>query len=351
MACGIAEAHRLRYHELFEFAPYCQLVTDSDGVILEANHAAAALFKCPKEFLIDKPLGLLVRQGARCRLYDCLAKLRRGGSPDEFDMQVGRTTDIRDVEVRATATGTQAAVWPAFRWLIRDVTEHRRAEAARTELLRQLVTAQENERRRISREIHDRLGQELTGLTLALKVLEADILDGTRAKGRLVELRETVDRIGREAHELALELRPAALDDLGLRAALDTLIRRWSLRAGVAAQFHFDAPGTGRFPSEVETAVYRVVQEALTNVAKHADARRVCVVVEHHHGQLVAIVEDDGRGFEPEATSRIGRLGLSGMNERVTLVDGTFQVESSNGAGTTVRARILCNEAVESFRS
>jgi PAS domain S-box-containing protein len=348
--CRISAAHRLRYQELFEFALDCHLVTNSAGIILEANHAAAALFKCPKEFLIDKPLGLLVRDGSRSRFYECLAKLRRAGGPDEFETRMGRGEYVRDVEVRATSAGTPAVGRATFHWLIRDITERRRAESARTELLRQLVSAQENERRRLSREIHDWLGQELTGLTLGLKVLAADIPPDTGASRRLAELRETIDRIGREAHDVALDLRPTALDDLGLRAALDTLIGRWSERAGVTAQFHFDAPGTGRFPSEVESAVYRVVQEALTNVAKHARAARVSIIVEHRDQQLVAIVEDDGCGFEPEAIGGNGRLGLSGMNERVTLVDGTFQVESSSGAGTTVRARIACEEAVEATR-
>ena len=236
-------------------------------------------------------------------------------------------------------------------WLIRDITERRRAEAGRTDLLRRLVTAQENERRRISREIHDQLGQELTGLTLGLKLLEADIPEGTPASRRLVELRETIDKIGREAHELALELRPTALDDLGLKAALDTLIRRWSERATISADFHFSTRGDGRFPSDVETAIYRVVQEALTNVAKHAGAARVSVVVECRGDQLVAIVEDDGRGFEPDGDTPRERLGLSGMSERMALVDGTLHVESSIGGGTTVRACILCKEGTESIES
>ena len=172
--------------------------------------------------------------------------------------------------------------------------------------MRQLVSAQENERRRLAREIHDRLGQELTGLTLGLKVWRRTSPTGHGGEPAAGELRETIDRIGREAHDLALDLRPTALDDLGLRAALDTLIGRWSDRAGVTVDFHFDAPGTGRFPSEVETAVYRVVQEALTNVARHAGAARVSIIVEHRDDQLIAIVEDDGRGFEPEATVGAG---------------------------------------------
>jgi signal transduction histidine kinase len=253
--------------------------------------------------------------------------------------------------VRVASTGRKAAGVASFRWLLRDITDRSRAKAARTELLRRLVASQENERRRIAREIHDQLGQELTGLMLGLKVLEADLPERTPGSRRLRELQAAVDRIGREAHEMALELRPTVLDDLGLRAALDLLIRRWCARAGVPVDFHFATLGTGRFAPDVETSVYRVVQEALTNVARHAGAARVSVIVEHRDDQLIALVEDDGRGFDPDTTDRGGRLGLSGMNERITQVGGTLHVESSPGGGATVRARILCMESAESFRS
>jgi signal transduction histidine kinase len=224
-----------------------------------------------------------------------------------------------------------------------EVAERRRAEAARTELLRRLVTAQEDERRRVSRELHDGLGQELTALILGLKALEQAVPQGTPGRGRLREVEAVVGRIGREAHDLAVELRPTALDDFGLGPALATYVARWSERTGVAAEFQSPGLDGDRLPPEVETTVYRVVQEALNNVAKHAEARRVSVILERRQDEVTALVEDDGRGFDPErAGSGQGRrgLGLLGMRERVALVGGTLLVESEDGGGTTVRARI-----------
>jgi PAS domain S-box-containing protein len=210
--------------------------------------------------------------------------------------------------------------------------------ALRRDLARRMATASEEQRGRISRELHDELGQLLTGLGLGLKALEGRTADPA-ALGRLQEL---AGRIGREAHRIALELRPTALDDLGLVAAVRNYAEEWAARAGVAVDLHLPDPAE-RLPAEVETAAYRIVQEALTNVVKHAAATRVSVMVERRPGQLAAIVEDDGRGFEPGEVLDPRRpgdpLGLAGMRERAALVGGRVEVESSPGGGTTVYAR------------
>jgi PAS domain S-box-containing protein len=225
--------------------------------------------------------------------------------------------------------------------------------AARTELLRRVVTAQEEERRRISRELHDSMGQELTALILGLKALERTVPDDAPGRGRLLEVEAIVNRIGREAHDLAVDLRPTALDDLGLGPALAAYVALWSERTGVAAEFQPLGLEGHRLPPEVETAVYRIVQEALNNVAKHAAARHASVIVEQDGGELTALVEDDGRGFDPErAGPASGRrsLGLLGMRERVGLVGGMLLVESAEGGGTTVRVRIPLRPPAEEAR-
>ncbi len=217
-----------------------------------------------------------------------------------------------------------------------------RANAARVELLRRLVRVQEDERRRVSRELHDGLGQELTALMLGLKELERAIPEGSPGRGRLREVEASVGRIGREAHDLAVELRPSALDDIGLGPALATYVAKWSERTGVAADFQSPGQDAYRLPPEVETALYRVVQEALNNIAKHAAAHYVSVIVERRPGEVTTLVEDDGKGFDPDqlgpAPER--RLGIIGMRERLALLDGTLLIESGEGAGTTLRARI-----------
>ena len=311
--------YRLRYQELFDFAWDAQAVTDPTGIILEANHAVAALFGCSKEFLVGKPLALLLRAGAR-RLYQSLIALARTAQPQEFECRVTRDGRAREISIRGMVEPPLKGPW-TIRWQIRDISSHKHAERAHRALLVRLVGSQENERRRISREIHDQLGQELTAITLGLKSLESDLAEGAPGRQRLRELQQAVDRLGRQTHDLAFELRPAALDDLGLRAALEGLIRRWSGRVGIPVGFRFAAPGSCRFSPQVESAVYRMIQEALTNVARHARATRVSVIVERDETHLMALVEDDGQGFDPELCRREQQTWAAG-HVRAALTGG-----------------------------
>ena len=220
-----------------------------------------------------------------------------------------------------------------------EIARREAAEADRRDLQQQLTTVQENERRRIARELHDQMGQHLTALGLGLKLVKDATPDPSAARDRLLTLQTLTAQIGREVHHLALELRPTALDDLGLHAALANYAEGWAERSGVEVDYHGPGADAVRLPPPVETALYRVVQEALTNVLKHAAARRVSVVVRRAPGLVSAVVEDDGGGFDPDAVAG-HRLGVLGMRERVALVGGTLAVESRPGGGTTVIARI-----------
>ena len=336
---------RIRYQELFEFAPDCQVVTDDRGIILEANHAASALLRCPKEFLVGKPLGLFVADGHRPRFYQGLTRILGAGGSNEFETRVGLRGEFRDVAMRAAVVEGEASRLPAFRWLVRDITEHRRAEAIRADLMHQLVTAQEDERRRVARELHDSVGQLLAALTMAVRAVRDVGPLPPPALARLDDAQRIADELGRTTHDLALRLRPTALDDLGLDVALRQYIGDWSKRTGV--EVHFQAVGLGetRFHPDIETAFYRIVQEALTNVLKHADARLVSVVIERQGKTAIAVVEDDGVGFDPSGVAVGRRLGLRGIRERVALAGGDLEVESSHGVGTTVIARIPLHAA------
>jgi signal transduction histidine kinase len=226
-----------------------------------------------------------------------------------------------------------------------EMIEHKKSEAARGQLLRQLVIAQEEERRRISRELHDQMGQHLNALMLGLKNLNVACGNGasphTKSFHRLQELTE---QLMDKTHHLAWELRPAALDDLGLQTALSNYVEKWSERSGIAADFHSHGLQKQRLPPPIATAVYRVVQEALNNVLKHAGANRVSVLLELRYNQLRTIVEDDGLGFDVEAvsfaTDRGHGLGILGMRERVEALGGNLEIESHATAGTTVVTRI-----------
>ena len=164
------------------------------------------------------------------------------------------------------------------------------------------------------------------------------------ARPHLARLRELTNLIGREGHQLALELRPTALDDLGLRTALVNYIEAWSERCGVEVDFQSTGLDGRRLPPLLESTLYRVVQEALTNILRHARATRVSLILQRSQDQVLLVVEDDGRGFDTEAgwkaASGNGRLGLLGMQERLALVAGALTIESTPGAGTTLFARI-----------
>jgi PAS domain S-box-containing protein len=220
---------------------------------------------------------------------------------------------------------------------------------ARTELLRRLVSAQEDERRRVARDLHDSLGQEVTALTFSLGALEEAVPKNSPASERLREVQEMVARIGQQAHDLAIDLRPTALDDLGLLPALSAYTRLWSERTGITADFESQGIDGARFSPETETTIYRAVQEALNNVAKHAEAQRVSVILERRDGELTALVEDDGRGFDPANLKSLERrgLGLVGMRERVSLAGGNLLIESGEGKGTTVRVRLAVDPTAE----
>jgi signal transduction histidine kinase len=207
------------------------------------------------------------------------------------------------------------------------------SERVERDALRRVVAAQELERQRLARELHDETGQALTSILLGLKQL-----DGAESPAAVAELRELVVATLQDVRRLAVELRPKVLDDFGLVAALERLTQGFAEHTGISVDL--EAGGlTERPPVEVETAIYRIVQESLTNVVKHAQASSVSVVVTRGDGRIKAVIEDDGKGFEPETAGGEG-IGLVGMRERIELLDGSLTVESSERTGTTVAVEV-----------
>jgi signal transduction histidine kinase len=203
--------------------------------------------------------------------------------------------------------------------------------------LRRVVAGQELERRRLARELHDETGQALTSILLGLKALEeAQSEVQMRAAG--AELRELIVATLQDVRDLAVQLRPKALDDFGLVAAVERLARTISEATGIAIDIE-SRLGPERLPEEVETTLYRIVQEALTNVVKHAQAQNVTILLMRRDGSMTAMIEDDGRGFSPDEPADDGH-GLLGIRERVSLLDGRLTIESSPGAGTTLVAQV-----------
>lgn len=224
----------------------------------------------------------------------------------------------------------------------------REKEQMRVQLLEKVITAQEEERKRISRELHDETSQALTSLMVSLKVLESEASICSVGE-RLQEMRQVVTHTLDEVHHMARELRPSVLDDMGLIPALERYVRDYEKKYGIEVDFHTKGFGGQRVSAAAEVALYRIIQEALTNVAKYAQAQSVSVLFDWRENWVTAIVEDDGMGFEPEnvMTSPSHGLGLFGMQERASLLGGTLKIESKRGAGTTVFIKIPAKNEFE----
>ncbi|MBI5933084.1 MAG: HAMP domain-containing protein, partial [Chloroflexi bacterium] len=209
----------------------------------------------------------------------------------------------------------------------------REREALRRQLLEKVITTQEDERRRIARELHDSTSQNLTSLIVGLRMMEAHCSQ-CAAQSKASDLREVASHTLDEVHDLSMRLRPRVLDDLGLAAAIERLSFEWQARHKIPVDVEIRI--SERLPGDVETAVYRIVQEALTNIARHAHAKTASILIERRDDIIRAIIEDDGLGFDINTSHGERHLGLLGMRERAELLDGKLTIESSPEHGTSV---------------
>lgn len=295
----------------------------------------------------------LRKDGSRFYASGIMAPLYDGG------VLIGFAKIARDLTVQKTAeeellrqhetleeivAGRTVELAEANAALMQQMERQKMMEAERVALLQKVVTTQEEERRRIARDMHDSLGQQLTALRLKI----ASMKTGPNQNGAMTEdlerLEEFGGRLDSEVNFLVWELRPTVLDDLGLVAAMESFVREWSRHYGIPAEVHTGRFGRGRLDPDVETNLYRILQEALNNIYKHAKASNVNVVLESRRGQAVLVIEDDGNGFDPDnarADPNSGRgLGLVGIRERAAIIDGRVEIESSPGKGTTVFVRV-----------
>jgi signal transduction histidine kinase len=258
--------------------------------------------------------------------------------------------DARVEGMRAGADDYLAKPFSAKELLARvdarvELARVRREMAHKEQAARTTVAVSENQRRRIARELHDELGQQLTALGLGLKAVRSGLAEDSPVRHELQRLQALTVDVGRQMHRVVQELRPAVLDDMGLGAALSSYVDDWSGRSSIRSSFQSIEFDSERLPSHIETTIYRVVQEALTNIVKHAHASEVSVVLQRDGDEIVTTVEDDGCGFDvstislASSSSDNSRLGLVGMKERVALAGGILTVESNPG-GTTILVRI-----------
>lgn len=298
--------------------------------------------------LLERPINSItllrsveVALNARRRQFqvrDLLEEQRRAQSElrDAHEQLADRARQLETIVQERTAK-----LLESNEQLRREISERERTEAAREALRRQLIHAQEEERRRIARELHDQMGQNLTALNFGLKRLAEGNSSSTN---EVRPLQDLAAQTARDLHRVAMELRPAPLDDLGLVKAVRNLAEGWADQCHIETDLALDAYESAGVSSEIETTLYRIIQEALNNVAKHSGATRVSVVLRRTGDQVQAIIEDNGRGFDTTQTSerknRAGGLGLVGMRERITGLNGTLHLESTPDHGTTLVVRI-----------
>lgn len=328
----------------FDACPDLLLVLDADGRVLRANEAVVRRTGANPTGLVGRSVTDLFTDRLGTAVLTCVKGLPDGVVlPTRlFDPHLSGHFLVSVTPIR-TSDGTP----PVSVVVARDVTDLVRGEEVRARLLRQLMAAQEDERARIARELHDGVGQALVSLAVGLTTVTGAVID-RELRERVQRLKDVASETLDEIRRLAQGLRPTVLDDLGLAAALARLTEVFTRVHRVRADFLVPADRIDRIPTEMESAVYRIVQEALTNVAKHAHARTVDVVLEVTDRSVRVSVTDDGVGFATadRSATEVG-LGLSGMRERAVMLGGTCRVESALGLGTTIDVDIPIAEAVQ----
>jgi len=334
------------YHVLLNAMSDGAALLSPDGTILFGNRRLAEIAHAGLERLRGSRFPQFVAPADRPSLEAFVRQGRRGGGEFAIVGTDGSATPVwiafSPVPLDASLgdDGTAGNGGTVLMAIITDLTDRKRAEATHMGLMQRLISAENEERRRIARELHDETGQSLTTLLVGLRAI-ADITGRARVRSMARRLREvaahTVDDVGR----LARGLHPAVLDDKGLVAAARRHVSEFAKTVGVVVDLRVVGSVPRRLSPLVQSTVYRILQEALTNVARHAQARVVGVVLKHDHAVLELVIRDNGVGFDPAAIlNEATGLGLHGMQERVALLGGTVRIESRPGPGTIIRVRI-----------
>ncbi|MGZ6123362.1 MAG: MHYT domain-containing protein [Myxococcales bacterium] len=316
--------------ELFERTPQAVALTDVDGRVLRVNREFTRLFGFSATEALGRSLAGLIAPGGGA-----------SGVPAAGDRVEEEQILRRKDGSRLTASVVRVAVVArgsiSVYGMYRDISAQKLAQEMLSSFSHRLIAAQEAERQRVARELHDEIGQSLTAIRLDLDAMKHAARDPLLAT-RLSESIKMVDHALEEVRELSLDLRPPLLDEVGLVAALRSFVDREARRAGLNAVVLAE-PQDIRLHPELETACFRIAQEALTNVVRHAGARNVRLELARTDKELHLRIVDDGKGFDVEAKGRPGGLGLLGMRERALIAGGAIQIRSDPGRGTEVHVR------------
>ncbi|MBL0419011.1 PAS domain S-box protein [Ramlibacter sp. AW1] len=341
-----AEAHvAIRLASLLDSAMDAIISVDESQHIVLYNRAAEKIFGWPAEQALGRPLALLLPErfrGAHAAAVRHFGQTgtttrRMGGGPGS--VIVGLRADGQEFPMEASISQIDTEEGKLYSVILRDVSERVQAQRELMAFASEASQAREQEKARIARELHDELAQSLTALKMDLHWLRGQRGRDPEAMDRkLQEMESLLDASAAATRRIAADLRPPVLDDLGLAAALQWLAQSFSQRAEVACELEMDEDLEVGEPHA--TAVFRIVQEALVNVRKHARAHRVRVRLDRDADALVLSVRDDGVGFATGAARRPESLGLLGLRERAHLLGGAVEVRSAPGAGTTVLVRL-----------
>ncbi|HEY5073455.1 MAG TPA: PAS domain S-box protein, partial [Pyrinomonadaceae bacterium] len=331
-----------RYRELFENAKDAIYVHDLSGRYTSVNRAAEKLSGFTREEILGKHFSNFVspRDLKHVRVNLCRKLDEENETIYDVDL-VTRTGQRVPVEVSSRLV-YENGVAVGVQGVARDITERKRAQEALRIYSQRLIQAQEAEREKIARELHDQIGQILTAVRINLQSIQRSY--GTDENiSRFDESIGIVDEALGRVRELSIELRPSLLDDLGLTAALRWYVDRFAQRTGIIAEMlNGFEEGGGRLPGELETVCFRIAQEALTNVARHAQAGSVSVQLERSRDRMLLTIIDDGVGFDVDklkkSASAATALGLRGMEERALAVGGYIKIDSGLERGTQIRA-------------
>jgi PAS domain S-box-containing protein len=347
-----AETNESMIRALLASAPQSVVAVGEDRKIVFVNGNVDKMFGYSQEDLFGQPLDLLIPEGARARheehhkLYFANMQTRPMGIG--LELEARRKDGMRfPVEIGLGAIQTEAGkLAVAF---VSDITERKRMEeAAQTHareihaLAASLMTAQEEERRRVSRELHDQICQQLASLAIDMGSLAVDAPLPPDVQGRLKGLQSRIVKASEETRHIAYELHPSVLDDLGLVASLRDLSKEFSKLTGAPVKFTHDALPAS-IPREIASCLYRVAREALHNIAQHATPKHVSMKVALRKERILLTIADNGVGFDPQAVKSRGGLGLIGMEERARVVDGQLSIKTQPGHGTRIALEIPCS--------
>jgi PAS domain S-box-containing protein len=350
----LLEESRDRYAALYDFAPVGYVTLDRRGVIRQINLACVDLLGLDRAQAVGMTFSSMVDRDDQLAFTAHLRRCEAAGMSVTTELKLkARSGDVWYAQLITAPVYDTDVDATVFWTVVADITERKRVEQERERLLNevragreqlkklsgQLIQAHEAERRRLALELHDEIGQALTALKLILDL--AYRLPPEESSQKLQEAQTVVDQLVSLEEELSLGLRPSMLDDLGLLPTLLWHFERFTRQTKILVQFKHNLSEGQRFGSAVETAAFRIVQEAMTNVARHADVNQVMVMAFTSASMLFITIQDQGNGFEPAAVpTNSGAMGLSGMRERALLLGGRLFVESAPGAGATISAEL-----------